>query len=544
MIERPRAKLGRILDDLGSTLLELVCGDPDASGYISGVVIHDPYDEPQLTKGTVVLGVGVHDPQDVAALLEWVGDQGAAALVIRAPVVVDDAVRAAAERAGTAVLGLTRGASWTRLAALLRSLLAEGDIASNNSEDLGSFPAGDLFAMANAVSALLGAAVTIEDRNSRVLAFSELQDEADESRVETVLGRQVPERYTLALQESGFFQHLYRSTRPAFLDPTLLHMSEVTMPRVAIAVRAGDEVLGSMWAAVPEQLSVERERAFVGAAKLIALQILRDRAGADVDRRLHADLIATVLEGGPNAREAASRLALATQSCVVVAVALDGDPSGVATAQRLTDRQRLASAFGLHMSTMHPGSSAALVGGVVYGLLPVANGKDVDEEAPLRAAQRFLERSGDRINCMIGIGRPARELADLPRSRTDADRVLRVLRSSHSGRRIAQIGDVKVEVLMQLLGDIEAAEGPGTQTGAIARLQAHDAQHGTDLVDALRAWLDAFGNVNVAASAVHVHPNTFRYRMRRLSEIGDLDLNDPEARFAFTIQLRLMQQRD
>ena len=46
MTQRPRASLGRVLDDLGDTLLELVAGDPDAQGEIGGVVIHDPYDEP------------------------------------------------------------------------------------------------------------------------------------------------------------------------------------------------------------------------------------------------------------------------------------------------------------------------------------------------------------------------------------------------------------------------------------------------------------------------------------------------------------------
>ena len=45
MTNRPRASLGRVLDDLGDTLLELVHGDADQSAEIGGVVIHDPVDE-------------------------------------------------------------------------------------------------------------------------------------------------------------------------------------------------------------------------------------------------------------------------------------------------------------------------------------------------------------------------------------------------------------------------------------------------------------------------------------------------------------------
>jgi hypothetical protein len=65
--------------------------------------------------------------------------------------------------------------------------------------------------VANAVAALIDAPVTIEDRSSRVLAFSGRQDEADQSRAETILGRQVPERYSQLLTGLGVFRELYRS---------------------------------------------------------------------------------------------------------------------------------------------------------------------------------------------------------------------------------------------------------------------------------------------------------------------------------------------
>jgi DNA-binding PucR family transcriptional regulator len=39
---------------------------------------------------------------------------------------------------------------------------------------------------------------------------------------------------------------------------------------------------------------------------------------------------------------------------------------------------------------------------------------------------------------------------------------------------------------------------------------------------------------------VFVHPNTFRYRLRRLAEVGGLDLTDTDARFTAMLQLRLL----
>ena len=207
---------------------------------------------------------------------------------------------------------------------MLRSLLAEDDVGAAEDQSLGGLPSGDLFAVANAIASLLDAPITIEDRSSRVLAFSGRQDEADPSRVETILGRQVPERYSRILTERGVFRELHRSDRPVFISPIPDGQDAFSMPRVAIAVRAGDEVLGSIWAAVPGPLSEERTEALCESAKLVALHLLRVRAGADVQRRLRADLLSSALEGGTGARDALDRLGLTGQRLMILGVAFSG----------------------------------------------------------------------------------------------------------------------------------------------------------------------------------------------------------------------------
>src|SRR6478735_10143364 len=391
MSTRPRSSLGRVLDDLGVTLLEVVHGDVEAALDIGGVVIHDPADEPVYPESALVLAVGVTDAAHLAALIPELGAHGAAAVIVRSPVTLTDAVRSASDAHGVAVLGLARGATWTQLAALLRSLLAEDDIGEIEDESLGGIPSGDLFAVANAIASLLDAPITIEDRSSRVLAFSGRQDEADASRVETILGRQVPERYSRILTERGVFRELHRSDRPVFISPIPDGQDAFSVPRVAIAVRAGDEVLGSIWAAVPVPLSEERTEALCESAKLVALHLLRVRAGADVHRRLRADLLSSALEGGTGARDALERLGLSGQRLMVLglAMAASDDDSAATSAAVAHERQRLSDAFALHLSSVHPGSAAALVGGVTYGLVPLAGQRGDGEERAVRIAHDF-----------------------------------------------------------------------------------------------------------------------------------------------------------
>src|SRR5512139_1869416 len=122
--EPPRASLGRILADLGSTLVETVAGRPDPALPVTGVLIHDRLDEPSGLPGAVVLGVGVYGAEQVAALVDHAAGLAAAAVVVRSPVAVEGPVAEAAARTGLTVLGLTPGASWAQVAALLRSLIS------------------------------------------------------------------------------------------------------------------------------------------------------------------------------------------------------------------------------------------------------------------------------------------------------------------------------------------------------------------------------------------------------------------------------------
>ncbi|MGH3380859.1 MAG: PucR family transcriptional regulator [Actinoallomurus sp.] len=539
---RPRANLARVVDDLGTTLLELAHGDPDRPGEISAVVFHDPLDQPVLPPHALVLGVGVDAPGHVAALLRSLGQQNAAALVVRAPVALTDEVRAAADEAAVAVLGLRRGAPWGHLSEMLRSLLTQGTTPAEE-ESLGGLPAGDLFAVANAIAALLDAPITIEDRNSRVLAFSGHQDEADPSRVETILGRQVPERYARILHERGVFRDLLRGDHPVFTEPIPDGTGGFTLPRVAISVRAGDEVLGSIWAAVPARLSDERDEALRESAKLVALHMLRVRAGADVQRRMRADLLSAALEGGIGAGEALERLGLSSQPLLVLGVALDErglhhDKPDSATV--VHDRQRLSDAFALHLSAVHPRSAAAAIGAVTYGLVPMTGAAEKAETRAVGILQDFLDRVGDRLLPITAVGPVALDLSDVAHSRSCVDRVLRVLRDGRLHRRIGRFDELQSEALISELRDLAAARSE-EPTGALARLIDYDRRHRGNLVQTLRAWLDAFGDVVVASESVAVHQNTFRYRLRRVTEVGQCDLSDPDQRFAMMVQLQVLR---
>ncbi|MGO1972094.1 MAG: PucR family transcriptional regulator [Propionibacteriaceae bacterium] len=537
------ATLGTVLDNLGTTLLQTVGRSGDPTRAIDGVFIHDNVDDAEYPKNSLVLGVGMHAAQDVAALLDTLGAQRASALVVRAPAPSGRQVIDAAAAADVMLLELTRGASWTRLVELLRSMLPEGGLGLTDSGTLADMPSGDLFAVANAVSTLLDAPITIEDRSSRVIAFSANQNDTDSSRKQTILGQQVPDRYHNELSERGVFQALNNSDDPVYIEPLTAGDGEYEMPRTALAVRAGDELLGSLWAAVSGPLSAERQRGFQDAAKVVALHILRLRAGADVGRRLRSDLVSTALEGGTEAPDAIGRLDLNGQSVAVMKLgSVDPGPDtaiGRGAAESAHQRERIADALTMHLDALHPRCATALIGDATYAIVPVQSDGDDPETQVKRIAAEFVERTGDRFSLVIGVGTVADDASQLASSRRNADRVTRALIAGGRGQRVASLSDVHMEVLLLELQDRLIAEGESS-TGPVERLHAYDLEHRANLTESLRAWLDCFGDIPAAAAKLFIHPNTLRYRLQRIADIGPLDLTDNHARFAAMLQLRII----
>jgi DNA-binding PucR family transcriptional regulator len=72
----------------------------------------------------------------------------------------------------------------------------------------------------------------------------------------------------------------------------------------------------------------------------------------------------------------------------------------------------------------------------------------------------------------------------------------------------------------------------------LGRLLRYDGEKNTELVPTLDAFLRA-NNATEVAARLNLHRNTLLYRLRRIREITNLDLDDPETRLALHLALRI-----
>jgi sugar diacid utilization regulator len=522
---RDAQSLGEVISRLGPSLLTVaVVPDGSLDRPLTGVSVNDNLLELPAGTGQVLLAVGVDAcTRDATDLVQRAATQGYAAVVLHADDPLSEDVVTTARHRGVAILTAPKGVPWVHLATMLRV----GIISSPHEDELAGVALGDLFGFSNSLAARIRGAVTIEDPQSHVLAYSSVKDEVDEPRKETILGRQVPQRYMRLLQERGVFRQLLTSDGVVLMDA----MPEVALSRrVAISVRAAGELLGSIWVAETGQPLADDHAAILHeAAQTAALHIMRHRMELQAESNLRRSMVRDLLDG--NAADVAA-----------VRLGLDPDaPFAVLAFESVggaAPSNRLLPVVALYCSTFRRTALTLDVGPRVYVVLT----DDVSDSSGLRRfADDGARRAASALQAQVhaAVGGAVSSVDQVADSRHDADRVMRVLLRGATSRTVADLDEVRAQAnLLEVLDLLR--ERPHLRTGPLRLLSEEAGDRSEALVTTLRAYLDHFGDVAAASASMQVHPNTFRYRLRRATSLAGLDLDDPGERLMLWLQLRLL----
>ena len=526
----PGSTLGAVVEALGAGLVRLVTAPRGLDVPVGEPVVHDPMGEPVLDVDDLLLAVGV-DPHRASAIdvVTSCGKRGAVGVLVKDDDDLPEGLVAAADAAGVALLVAPKAAAWGQLHTLLRtarSLSTPRDAGSS------AAPLGDLFGLADALASAVGGAVSIEDERSTVLAYSTGPHPTDDARRAAILGRRVPEEWRERLHEMGVFRRLV-STDDVVQVPPLDRLAYA--PRLVVGVRAGGEALGSIWVQQGDRpFGPDAESALREAASLAALHLLRARSGEDLERRRSGDQLRAVLEGRLPANLLSETLQMRADAPLVLLAVEAQEPDSGETGV-LADR--VADFLVFSCAAFRRRAVAAGVGHTAYAVL-AGRTEGVDEARHLGADLAARVASGLRVQVRAVVADSSTGLGRLGELRCDVDLALRVQAARRAATTV-HVEDVRAAAVLVQLRDL-AAERPALLAGKVRLLEASDRERSTTYIATLRAFLDAFGDVRLAADAVGVHPNTFRYRLRRLGELAQLDLDDPEQRLVAQLQLHLL----
>lgn len=463
--------------------------------------------EGRVIAGDVLLAIGACTADEALA---WAREAHAIVTLVRAepPALNRDC--------GVAVMVIDPELAWSDVAAVVYGLVLEG-----RETESGRGPT-DLFALADNLATQIGGATLIADQHGDVLAYSRVDTDTDRAHELTILNRELPTSLRESFERTGVYAHLAESDEPLFIPPDAGGHSS---GRMVVAARAGRRLVGTAWVVCSEPLNDAAAQSLMTGARTVALHLLRSRASADLERQVESELVAQLLDGAADSATLASRLGLPQDGLRVVAV----------RAQRGAERhsalllafERMTAGFGW----ARPGRSA-LVGTTAYTVLPGDGAHTArDWLGTLTAAMP------QDMTLLAGISAPA-TTAELASARQEADECLALQERTGPGA-AAPAYDESWDAIV--LGRLRTAGGSRRlpQRGPVSELRDHDRRHGTQYLTTLFAWLQAQGDPAAAGSALGVHENTVRYRLRRIADIADIRLDDPRKRLAMLIELEV-----
>lgn len=246
------------------------------------------------------------------------------------------------------------------------------------------------------------------------------------------------------------------------------------------------------------QLSDEHAVALTEAYRAATAEILL------AQQRRRSALVEALLAGHPGPRsgpwEAAAMLGLPPDADLVVVAA---DTRGLAEESLTGIERRLATR------------------GIVSGwrLTPALQLGIVSLHA--HQHDTVLAVLGEAASTRTGVSPPYRSLADTPRALQLARAALAAL---PTGQPKVQMFNLSPLAAFMVCDPDEGRRLAKEVLGAVLELAPEDR---TTLLDTLNAYLDRAGSAERAAEVLYCHPNTVRYRLRRLHELTGRSLSNP-----------------
>ncbi|RDH77858.1 PucR family transcriptional regulator [Mycolicibacterium moriokaense] len=529
MADREGLSLGQLLLALDRTMVSLVEAPRGLDMPVGSVALVDVDDiRLGLTVGAgsadLFFLLGVSDAEAVGWIARQVHSAGRAPAAIFVKEPSPEAVAQAATL-GTAVVAVEPRARWESLYKLVNHAFEHHGDRGDPRSDSGT----DLFGLAQSIAERTHGMISIEDDQSHVLAYSASNEEADELRRLTILGRAGPPEHLEWIGQWGIFDALEAGSDVV----RVAERPELGLrPRLAVAIhlpatdaRRPPAFAGTIWlqqGSAP--LADDVEEVLRGGAVLAARIMSRLAAAPST----HTVLVQQLLGLGEGA--AADVDAIAGQLGVIA-----GGRAAVVGFR--AERSMLpANVIALSASAFRADAQVASTGERVYVLLP-----KIGATSSLTSWVRGIVASLRRelgLTMRAVIAAPLTGLAGAAVARAEVDRVFDS--ADRHPAAIAQVTSLDEAHTTVLLDEI-VAHVAGQQRLVDPRIHQLREQDPM-LADTLAAYLDGFGDIAAVAQRLHVHPNTVRYRVRRIEKLLATTLDDPDDRLVLALGLRATQQ--
>lgn len=394
-------------------------------------------------------------------------------------------------------------------------------------------------AVAEALAAELHAPILVEDRQFNLVAQALPAGSQDAAFDGIVTSGGTPVAILKQLEDSGALRQL-RAEKSLMTIPASEHQLE---PRHILPVVVAGEITGYLSCLDPEghagSLAPEILQAGTHA---VAIELLKQKGIAENEQKLRRDFFRDLLFSNGNiSQETLHRRAtyLGYQlSSAYWAMVVEFDQ--VPNEELLPDEvKKLANALNALLSFRQALVITQTQGATI--LYPLKEGQPTLDKIKHLAETIRQKISGATPGwtVSIGVGQLYADLLAIPRSYTEAQHAVKIGRALQGPASIACFTELGI---YRMLLQFAQSQNPNEFfCEALQRLLEYDQQADKELVKTLSAFLECNGNLTETSDRLFIHRNTLKYRLERIRDITQIDLDDSENRLMLHLGLKMNQ---
>ncbi|MGQ9823422.1 MAG: GAF domain-containing protein [Desulfotomaculales bacterium] len=402
----------------------------------------------------------------------------------------------------------------------------------------------DLTAIAVTLAKLVERPVVVEDKFFHTLASACIK-EKDAGKLLTLSGEMLENP-----RFQQFIKKLENERRPMVWGQQ--EGQEKAGSRLMAPIIAGDAVLGYISIIEGNETLEELDVIAVEhAATVFALKLMQQRIALEVEERIKGEFLDDLLNATSRSAEEIVRRAEYLgcdfkKPYQVMVIDIDNfDRFGEARQgdERATAglKRRFFECINRTVAAELPRSIVGMKSGTAVVLVEATRKRGRATPALTLAGQikQQLRLTLPETAVLIGIGRVATGVEELQISYVEAKRAIGIAKQFGWFNEVIPYDSLgaykllfRIEEKNHLKAFAEEVLGPLIQ---------YDREKGGNLLKTLRVYLEHNCNCRHAADALFVHLNTFKYRLKRIAEIGGINLNDAEQRLNVHLALKILE---
>ncbi|MDH2449839.1 PucR family transcriptional regulator [Priestia megaterium] len=391
---------------------------------------------------------------------------------------------------------------------------------------------------ADRISEVLNCPITIEDANHRLLAYSTHDERTDQARIATIIGRRVPEKVINNLWKEGIIPKLLETNEPVRVK----NINEIGLgDRIAISIWKNKEVLGFIWAVEiekalgNEEVELLKKAANVLKNKLLQLQI-RKYKREERSQEFFWKLLTGHIKSRQEISEAFYEAQITAPSTFSIAIFRFQEDITPEAERQISYMLKTMHRLKIVLYTIDCNDLILLL-----SLDAVENPLDEQRDFADYFRGNMYERF-DVTQIKASCSSIYSSHDHIEKSYKEALNVLDMKsKFPEETKEIINYQELGIYQFLDVI--LEKRVQDQFENHSLKKLTDYDLRHNSNLVETLEVFLNNDNNINEAAKELNVHMNTLSYRLKRISEIGDINLKDVNQKMTLYIDIKLMKYK-